>query len=125
LFHRLADVPVHLGRTIVGAQPACGKVRVRLDDRTERCVDHILLGTGYRVDISRYSFLAPELIASIRRSNGYPVLGKGLETSVPGLHIVGAPAAWCLGPLMQFVSGTKYVGNALVRHFTQQRSRGQ
>jgi len=28
--------------------------------------------------------------------------------------ILGAPAAWSFGPLMQFVSGTRYAGRALI-----------
>jgi len=86
-----------------------------LVDGSERTVDHILLGTGYRVDISKYEFLAPELARSIQHSNGYPWLKEGLETSVPGLHILGAPAAWSFGPLMQFVSGARYASQALMR----------
>jgi hypothetical protein len=86
-----------------------------LDDGSERTVHHVLLGTGYRVDVSRYDFLAPELVQSIRRCNGYPWLREGLETSVPGLHILGAPAAWSFGPLMQFVSGTHYTSRSLTR----------
>jgi hypothetical protein len=115
----LVDVPVHLGRTVVRTRLIGDKVKVRLDDHSEKCVDHILLGTGYRVDISRYKFLSAELTSSIRQCTGYPILVDGLETSVPGLHIVGAPAAWSLGPLMQFVSGTKYVGNVLTRYVAQ------
>jgi len=90
-------------------------VKIRLDDGSERTVHHVLLGTGYRVDISKYEFLASELVQSIHRFNGYPWLREGLETSVPGLHILGAPAAWSFGPLMQFVSGTHYTSRALTR----------
>ena len=115
LVKRLEDVPIRLGRSIVGVTPARDRVKVRLDDGSERTVDHVILGTGYRVDISRYEFLAPELLSSIERHNGYPVLRAGLETSVPGLHILGAPAAWSFGPLMQFVSGTHYASRALLR----------
>lgn len=60
-------------------------------------------------------FLAPKLVQSIRRFNSYPRLQQGFETSVPGLHIVGAPAAWSFGPLTQFVSGTHYTSRALTR----------
>jgi len=77
-------------------------------------VDHILLGTGYHVDIFKYEFLTPELVRSIHCCNGYPRLKEGLETSVPGLHVIGAPAAWSFGPLMQFVSGTHYTSRALM-----------
>jgi cation diffusion facilitator CzcD-associated flavoprotein CzcO len=115
LVKRLQNVPIRLGISIVSAIPARSRVKVKLDDGSERTVDHILLGTGYRVDISKYDFLAPKLVASIRRFNGYPVLQVGFETSAPGLHILGAPAAWSFGPLMQFVSGTTYASAALTR----------
>ncbi len=115
LVKRLEDVPIRLGRSIVGVTPIGDRVEVRLDDGSERTVDHVLLGTGYRVDIARYEFLAPELLSSIERYGGYPVLKEGLETSVPGLHILGAPAAWSFGPLMQFVSGTHYASRVLLR----------
>jgi cation diffusion facilitator CzcD-associated flavoprotein CzcO len=115
LVDRLQDVPIRLGRTVVSCKTSGERVKVRLDDGVERTVDHILLGTGYRVDISKYEFLAPELIQSIDRFNGYPCLKEGLETSVPGLHILGAPAAWSFGPLMQFVSGTHYASRAILQ----------
>ena len=115
LVRRLQNVPINLGRSIVSVAPARGRARIRLDDGSERTVHHILLGTGYRVDVSRYDFLAPELVRSIRRFNGYPWLREGLETSVPGLHILGAPASWSFGPLMHYVSGTHYASRSLMR----------
>lgn len=123
LVNRLQDVPVRLGRSVVSVA-ATDRVKVRLDDGSDRTVDHVLLGTGYRVDVSKYEFLALDLAQSIDRFNGFPRLRPGLETSVPGLHILGAPAAWSFGPLMQFVSGARYASQALTRaiggknHFT-------
>lgn len=114
LVNRLREVPIRLERSVVSATPAGERVKVALDDGSERTVDHVMLGTGYRVDISKYAFLAPELTQSILRQNGYPCLKPGLETSVPGLHILGAPGAWSFGPLMQFVSGTHYVSRSLL-----------
>ncbi len=113
LVSRLKDVPIRLGASVVSATVVGEQLKVRLHDGSERTVDHVLLGTGYNIDISRYEFLAPELLESIRCFNGFPLLNLGLETSVPGLHILGAPAAWSFGPLMQFVSGTHYASRAL------------
>jgi cation diffusion facilitator CzcD-associated flavoprotein CzcO len=115
LVSRLENIPVRLGRSVVSAEVSGERVKVRLDDGSERSVDHLLLGTGYRVDVSKYEFLAPELAQSMHRFNGYPRLKEGLETSIPGLHILGAPAAWSFGPLMQFVSGARYASDALTR----------
>ncbi|MGD0429289.1 MAG: FAD-dependent oxidoreductase [Candidatus Acidiferrales bacterium] len=118
LVDRLQAVPIRLGCSVANFAIVGSQVRVRLSDGSERTVDHVLLGTGYRVDVSKYDFLSPDLVQSIHRSNGYPRLEKGLETSVPGLHILGAPAVWSFGPLMQFVSGARYAAQSLTRHIT-------
>ena len=116
LVERLKDVPMHLERTAVSAIAKGGRVEVRLDDGSERDFDHVFLGTGYRVDVSKYDFLAPKLAGSISRFQGYPRLTDGFETSVAGLHILGAPAVWSFGPLMQFVVGTHYSSRALLQY---------
>jgi hypothetical protein len=90
-------------------------VRLTLDDQTERHVDHVLLGTGYRVDIAQYDFLTRPLIANVQRVDGWPVLQSGFRSSVPGLHFVGAPAARSFGPLLHFVAGTEFCSRELVR----------
>jgi FAD-dependent urate hydroxylase len=114
LKNRLVDVPLTTGRSVVSASNGTG-VQLELDDGTSRHVDHVVLGTGYQVDLAGYDFLDTDLLASIRSVRGYPVLGRGLESSVPGLHFLGAPAAWSFGPLMRFVSGTWWAGRSLAR----------
>jgi FAD-dependent urate hydroxylase len=112
---RLTEIPIRLGRTLVSATPRDGQLDVKFADGDTQTVDHLLFGTGYRVDISRYPFLTAALTARIRRAGGYPLLGPGMESSVPGLHFVGAPAAWSFGPINRFVSGGWYTGRALAR----------
>ena len=119
LVSRLRKVPIQFGRSVVSAVADGDRVKVRVDDGTERTVQHVFLGTGYRVDIAKYRFLSPGLQESIKCYKGYPQLEHGLETSVPGLHILGAPAAWSFGPLMQFVSGTHYACQELKRRIVR------
>ena len=125
LVDRLADVPITTGRSVVSAEEVDGRVRVELDDGSDRVVDHVLCGTGYRIDIERYEFLPSDLVQTIDRTNGYPRLGEGLESSVPGLHFVGAPAALSWGPVMRFVSGTWFTGQALAKAVATRRSTGR
>ncbi|HVQ12578.1 MAG TPA: hypothetical protein VMS40_03265, partial [Vicinamibacterales bacterium] len=99
----------------IHAAPERERLRVRLNDGSESTVDHVVLGTGYRVNVARYPFLSPELVQQIDRVNGYPRLDSGFETSVPSLHFLGAPAAWSFGPLMRFVAGTEFTAQALAR----------
>jgi len=125
LVERLKDVPMHLGRTAVAASVKGERVKVRLDDESERDFDHVFLGTGYRVDVSKYDFLAPKLAGSISRHQGYPRLTDGFETSFPGLHILGAPAVWSFGPLMQFVVGTHYSSCTLMQFVARKAARNR
>ena len=118
---RLEPVRITTGRSIVSAVMDGMRVRLKLDDGNERTADHVLLGTGYRVDVARYSFFSPSMIANLQRAGGFPRLGPGFESSVPGLHFLGAPASWSYGPLMNFVSGTKFAGSHLTGHITQER----
>jgi len=112
---RVDPVPIVTGRSIVSAMPSRGHLTLKLDDGSERSVDHALLGTGYKVDISQYPFLDRKSLAAIRQIDGYPHLNQGFESSVAGLHFLGAPAAWSFGPLMRFVAGTEFASRAVVR----------
>ncbi len=113
---RLEQVKMTCRRFVTAAKPVGEKLRITLDDGSERSVDHVLLGTGYRIDISRYDFLSPAIVAKIKTADGFPQLTGAFESSVPGLHFLGAPAAWSYGPLMYFVSGTKFAARKLSRH---------
>jgi hypothetical protein len=110
---RLATTQLTFGRTVRNAHVEDGRVELVLDDGSRRTVDHVLLGTGFRVDVTRYGILDDGIIGALRQVGGYPVLGPGMESSVAGLHFLGAPASWSFGPIMRFVSGTWYSGRAL------------
>ena len=110
---RLDRAVYSCGVSATAAEPHDGGVRLELDDGTERIVDHVLLGTGFAIDVSRYRLLTADLVAELKRSDGYPCLGPGLESSVDGLHFVGAPAALSFGPVMRFVVGSWYAAPAV------------
>ena len=112
---RCQHFPITTGRAVVSTATLGDRVILKLGDGSERHVDHVLLATGYRVDISRYPFLALKLLSSIRQIGGYPQLDVGFESSVPGLHFLGAPAAWSFGPLSRFVAGSAFAARELTR----------
>jgi len=111
---RLQDVPITLGCRVVSATTSGSRLLLKLDDGTDRLVDHALLATGFRVDVSKYPFLSQSLVKQLAMANGFPVLKRGLESSIPGLHFVGKPASWSFGPLLGFVSGAEFASNELV-----------
>jgi FAD-dependent urate hydroxylase len=113
----LAAVPMTLDRLVTSADIQGDKVKLKLTDSTERIVDHVIVATGYRADASRYNFLDASVTRSLRTSAGSPVLTRALESSVPGLHFVGKPAAWSFGPLLNFISGTHFAAAELLKAF--------
>jgi cation diffusion facilitator CzcD-associated flavoprotein CzcO len=116
LVDRLTDVPLHTGHTVTSARSTHSGVHLTLQDGTHHEADHIILGTGYKIDATQYQFLAPHLTANLKHTGGYPILGPGMESSIPGLHFLGAPAARSHGPTMRFVSGSWHASAQLANH---------
>jgi len=114
--NRCKDIPILTSSSVESTVPAGGKLRIRLNDGSVREADHVLLGTGYRVDVTRYPFLPQELSQNLTLVNGFPKLRPGFESSISGLHFLGAPSSWNFGPLMFFVCGTDYAARRLARH---------
>jgi len=113
---RLSAVRITTGRTVSSSASVGDEIALTLDDGSERRTDHVLLGTGYQVDITRYDFLPPELTRKVQQFDGYPKLSNGFRSSVPGLHFIGATAARSFGPLLYFVAGTEFASRHLVSH---------
>jgi cation diffusion facilitator CzcD-associated flavoprotein CzcO len=116
-------VPLLLGMTPERAQVLDGKVRLtlRAADGTLREVltDHVITGTGYKVDIERLQFLSAEIRRDIAVVGSAPVLSADFESSVAGLYFVGLAAANTFGPVMRFAFGAGFaarrVSKALLR----------
>ncbi len=112
---RVDGVKVTKALQVTGATPTADGLELTLSDGSARDVDHLMFGTGYKVDIRRYPFLSDSLVRGLQVVDGYPVLAPGFESSVPGLHFLGAPAARSFGPIMRFVSGSWYGGTRLAQ----------
>lgn len=112
---RCESVRITTSRFVTSATPNGGRLALTLNDGTARHVDHVLMATGYRVNISQYPFLPSSLLKNVAMVNGYPRLNHRYESSLDGLHFLGAPAAWSFGPLMRFVAGADFASRALTR----------
>jgi thioredoxin reductase len=109
-----------LGVTLERAEIQEGRVRLHLAGaggaKQTVVTDHVIAGTGYRVDLDRLTFLAPQLRSSIRSSRQAPVLSRDFEASVPGLFFVGVSASNSFGPLLRFAYGAKFTARRLAGH---------
>jgi thioredoxin reductase len=120
LHDRLGGVRLTTGVDVGECVASNGGARLRLSDGSERIFDHVLLATGYRVDVRRLTLLG-EIAAHVETQDGMPRLRKGMETSVPGLHFVGAAAAASFGPITRFVAGTMYAARAVRQRVLEER----
>jgi thioredoxin reductase len=120
LRERLApDVPVWTGNELVAGQAENGGVLLTLATDHRRYdvhVDHVIAGTGYRVELDRLRLLAPELRARLDRVRGAPRLSRHFESSMPGLYFAGLPAANTFGPAMRFVCGSEVAARRITAH---------
>jgi hypothetical protein len=104
-----AHVRITEGHQVTAVACRGDELTLTLDDGTSRTVDHVLLGTGYKFDAERLSFLDPELRAQVALSRGYPDLTRSFESSsVHGLFFAGFPAEGRFGPVARFIYSTPF-----------------
>jgi hypothetical protein len=66
-------------------------------------IDHVVLATGYRVDMAQVPFLSRgNLLEGLETRNGYPILDERFQSSVPGLFITSMSATQDFGPFLAF-----------------------
>ena len=81
--------------------------------------DHVIAATGFNVDMRRLRFLSGEILGAIKTAEQTPVLSPHFETSVPGLFVIGAPAANSFGPLLRFAYGAGFASSRLSRYLAE------
>ncbi len=96
---------------------ASGDLQIDLDNGQSLAVDHIILATGYRMDIARLPFLAAgNILPDLATRNGFPVLNEHFETSVPGLAITSMPATQDFGPFFGFTIAVRASARVIGDH---------
>ena len=96
---------LHEGRTITRLAAAGAGFDATLSDGSAISADHLLLATGFKVDVARLPMLHPSVQAALRRDAGVPILNSTFESSVRGLYFVGLTSVRSFGPLYRFVAG--------------------
>ena len=97
-----------------------GNLAVSLDNGEKLTVDHVILATGYKVDIERLPFLAQgNILNNLATRNGYPVLDEHLQANIPGLFFTSMAASQDFGPFFAFtvsvLASAKLIGQVLVK----------
>ena len=101
----VGKVTLHEGQTVAKLEMARGKLDATISDGAKVSVDHMILATGYTVDITKLPMIDPSLRAEIETDRAIPSLSHWFESSVPGLFFVGLTSLRAFGPLYRFVAG--------------------
>jgi cation diffusion facilitator CzcD-associated flavoprotein CzcO len=100
-------------------------VAVTLSNNETLEADHVILGTGYRVNIWNLPMLQPSVVSRIQTYNNAPILNNRFESSVPGLYFVGLSSVSSFGPFYRFVVGVeaaaRRVADAVARQLAHTR----
>jgi hypothetical protein len=116
----LGQLPVLTGHTVVGAEADGNRLRLRVQRDDGRVIDqtteHLIAGTGYRVDLGRLPLLGDQLRGRLRMVAGAPALSSSFEASAPDLYFVGLASAHSFGPVMRFLHGADYSARRLAGH---------
>jgi hypothetical protein len=119
----VGKVPLHLGMHINGAEIHNDRISLHLTNESgARCTleaDHVIAGTGYRVDLRRLTFLDSRIRAAIKTSEHAPILSSNFECSVRNLYFVGVTAANTFGPLLRFAFGAHFASRRMSLHLAK------
>ena len=109
------------------AEPHGSGIRLHLDGPKQTTIDadHVIAGTGFRVDMSRLTFLSEEIQAGLVTRSNCPLVNRAGESTIPGLYFAGAPTMVSHGPGVRFISGTHQVAAQLARSVARRARKGR
>jgi thioredoxin reductase len=109
------SVYLHPMTSLAACEESGGAMRVQLDNAEELSVDDVLLATGYRVDVTRLSFLVTsDLPRRLETNDGFPALRDGLESSIPGLYFTSMAATRDFGSFFGFTVSARVAARLVV-----------
>jgi thioredoxin reductase len=114
------------GHQLRSAEPKGSGVRLELDGAKKSSleVDHVIAGTGFRIDVSRLSFLSESIQGGLLTRANFPLVNRAGESAIPGLYFAGAHTMVNLGPGVRFIAGTHYTAAQLARSVARRARRG-
>jgi len=91
-----------------------GAMAITLNQNSPLHIDHVVLATGYRVNLGRVPFLARgNCLPHITTKNGFPVLDEHFQSSLRGLFFTSFAATQDFGPFFGFTVGCTAASTAL------------
>ena len=116
---------LHERQTVAAVKAVDGRVEATFADGGKVRADHVLLATGYKVDVDRLAMIHPSLRAEIKTDSSIPVLSHWFESSAPGLYFVGLTSLRAFGPLFRFVAGCGAAARRVASAVARARASGR
>jgi FAD-dependent urate hydroxylase len=99
-----------------------GGIEAELSSGTRLVVDHVILATGYKPDMTKVPYLAG-VLDELELADGFPLLDEHFQSSLPGLFVTGFPATKDFGPFFGFVRGCPVAATLTVAGLERTRGR--
>jgi thioredoxin reductase len=128
LRERVEDVvDVLTGHQLRSAEPHGSGVRLHLDGakRSSIDADHVIAGTGFRIDVSRLTYLSQEIQNGLTTRGNCPLVNRAGESTIPGMYFAGALTSVSLGPGVRFISGTHQTAPQLAKSVARRARKGK
>lgn len=119
----IGKVDIHENQKVTSMEPVDNRVAVTLSNGEHLEVDHVMLSTGYTVDLNKLPMLHPDLASQVATDQNIPILSHYFESSVPGLYFVGLSSVRSFGPLFRFVVGSKAASQRVASAVARARRR--
>lgn len=116
----IGTVGLHEAVTVEAAEEIAQQAILHLSDSTTLTVDHVILATGYRVNIWKLPMLHNTLVSRLRTYQDAPVLNGHFESNVPGLYFVGISSVSSFGPFYRFVVGVDATARRISKAISEQ-----
>jgi cation diffusion facilitator CzcD-associated flavoprotein CzcO len=123
LRHRvIGQVALHEHTRLERLTPTGEHFDAALSDGTTLRADHLLLCTGYRVDLARLPMLG-DLRRQLATDHGIPALDPWFQSSIPGLYFTGLTSLRTFGPLYRFVAGARATARRIAAGVARRQER--
>jgi cation diffusion facilitator CzcD-associated flavoprotein CzcO len=121
----IGKVPLHEETRVEQVEEKDGGLRVALSNGQTIQADHLILGTGYRLDIRRLSMLDASLLSRLAHDSGAPELSSQFESNIPGLYIIGFSSHKSCGPYYRFIVGVEAAARKVAEAVARRTQVGQ
>jgi hypothetical protein len=122
LRHRIiGNVSLHEAQTILAIDAKGDAAVATISGGKTLRADHVMLATGYGVDLDKLTMIGQPLRRSIRTTAGTPLLTPWFESTVPGFYFSGLTSLRAFGPIYRFVAGCAPAARGVARAIARRR----